>query len=304
LSSHEPPNLVVVGAPKCATTSLHHYLNQHPSILMSNPKEPYWFGSDLGIKPQAERFAWPAGAAEGATTPPAYRGEASPGYLASMTAADEIHEVSSDAQIIIAVRDPIDVLRSLHGQLVKLGIEEELSFDPAIRRAHEVRGGGARQPRFDGYDVFLDYFRFVEFSAQIERWRARFPASRVQVVVYDDLKADAQGVMDRLTDGLSLPAAPVRAAVHNRSADVRSQRLARAVAFPTDRQRSVQRLIPAYPKLQRRLIAWNWQTAKPEPLAAATRAWLAERLSSEVETLGRLLGRDLSHWMQEAPSTP
>ena len=115
---------------------------------MSNPKAPYWFGSDLGIKPGAERFAWPADPGDDPTT---YRGEASPGYLASMTAADEIHAVSPDAQIIIAVRDPIDVLRSLHGQLVKLGIEDEPSFDPAIRRAHDMGGERTRRPRFEGY---------------------------------------------------------------------------------------------------------------------------------------------------------
>ena len=33
------PNLIVIGAPKCGTTSLHFYLDQHPDISMSTPKE-------------------------------------------------------------------------------------------------------------------------------------------------------------------------------------------------------------------------------------------------------------------------
>ena len=37
-------NLFILGAQKCATTSLHNYLCSHPSIFMSNPiKEPGYF---------------------------------------------------------------------------------------------------------------------------------------------------------------------------------------------------------------------------------------------------------------------
>ena len=41
------PNLFIVGAPKCGTTSMFSYLQQHPDIFMSNNKEPHYFGSDL-----------------------------------------------------------------------------------------------------------------------------------------------------------------------------------------------------------------------------------------------------------------
>lgn len=39
-------NLFVLGAAKCGTTTLHHYLNQHPSILMAHPKEPLFFEAE------------------------------------------------------------------------------------------------------------------------------------------------------------------------------------------------------------------------------------------------------------------
>ena len=34
------PNLFIIGEPKCGTTSLHEYLDQHPEIYMSEEKEP------------------------------------------------------------------------------------------------------------------------------------------------------------------------------------------------------------------------------------------------------------------------
>ena len=46
------PNLVVIGGLKCGTTSLHHYLNLHPEIAMSRPKELNFFVSELN---------WPLG---------------------------------------------------------------------------------------------------------------------------------------------------------------------------------------------------------------------------------------------------
>ena len=41
------PNLFLVGAPKCGTTSLYMYLKQHPEIYMSGNKEPHFFCPDL-----------------------------------------------------------------------------------------------------------------------------------------------------------------------------------------------------------------------------------------------------------------
>ena len=48
------PNLFVIGAPKCGTTSLHRYLDQHPRISMSAVKEPKFFLTD-GDAPAAPR---------------------------------------------------------------------------------------------------------------------------------------------------------------------------------------------------------------------------------------------------------
>ena len=36
----------IVGAPKAGTTSLYHYLNEHPKISMSSVKEPNYFSHE------------------------------------------------------------------------------------------------------------------------------------------------------------------------------------------------------------------------------------------------------------------
>ena len=41
------PDFFIVGAPKCGTTALYHYLSQHPSIYMPALKEPHFFCRDF-----------------------------------------------------------------------------------------------------------------------------------------------------------------------------------------------------------------------------------------------------------------
>ena len=41
------PNFFIIGAPKAGTTSLFHYLDQHPRIFMSPVKEPHYFASEI-----------------------------------------------------------------------------------------------------------------------------------------------------------------------------------------------------------------------------------------------------------------
>ena len=39
------PNFLIVGVARCGTTSIYHYLNQHPQVAMSKKKEPKYFSS-------------------------------------------------------------------------------------------------------------------------------------------------------------------------------------------------------------------------------------------------------------------
>ena len=43
------PDLFIVGAPKCGTTSLYEYLKGHPEVFMSPAKEPRYFAPDAAI---------------------------------------------------------------------------------------------------------------------------------------------------------------------------------------------------------------------------------------------------------------
>lgn len=107
------PNLFLVGAPRCGTTSLYRYLAAHEEIFMSPVKEPHFLGSDpydptsLRDESRSRALFEHAGGARVA-------GEASVWYLYSQTAAKQIRDFSPDARILILLRNSVDMVLSLH----------------------------------------------------------------------------------------------------------------------------------------------------------------------------------------------
>ena len=54
MNQYLKPDFFIVGAPKCGTTSMYHYLRQHDQIFMPDYKEPHYFGKDL--KKRSDEF--------------------------------------------------------------------------------------------------------------------------------------------------------------------------------------------------------------------------------------------------------
>ena len=103
------PSFFLVGAPKCGTTSLCHYLRQHPEIFIPEPnKELNFFASDLELPRHFATENEYLGAFACTVKPRC--GEGSTWYLYSSTAAREIRDFNRHAKIIISVRNPIDMV--------------------------------------------------------------------------------------------------------------------------------------------------------------------------------------------------
>ena len=295
------PNLFLVGAPKCGTTALHVYLDQHPDISMSSVKEPYGFADDLGVwrgRYSDDRAAYLA-LFRSMSTP--FRGESSPGYLASLTAPDEIAAFSPEARILVAVRNPIDTLHANHAQMRAMGIETDPDFRRAVNRPPDER---RPQRRFRGDDVFLDYFRFVDYAPQIERWRRAFGEDRVHVVVYDDFARSAGATTAAVCRWLGIEERRLEGDRVNQSPTPRSYVLERNLRYPRSGGPGIEhisrhRLVR---EARRAVLRWNRTTKPRTPLDDRTRAALAERLEPGIRALESCLDRDLEAWRPAAAS--
>jgi hypothetical protein len=302
------PNFFIVGAPKSGTTSLYHYLSQHPDVCMATRKEPCFLAPDFKAPsyPQTEEeylkyFDGCAGALR--------VGEATSTYLYSKLAAQRIHEYAPDARIIAMLRNPVDLAASLHAQRLKEGYESIGRFEDALA-AESDRRKGKRIPKGFPYPIeYLLYREVGKYAAQLRRFFDVFGRSNVQVIIFDDFLRDTRAELDKVCDflGISRDYWPVLemknvAQVPRVVLVHRLLALALPVLVSLGRllklilpRRLLKRLAYLYTQLHQQMERANLKTGRP-PLSADTRSALLSYYAEEITDVERLLGRDLSAW--------
>jgi Sulfotransferase domain len=170
------PNLIVIGAAKCGTTSLHEYLDEHPEISMSAEKELHFFVEEKnwsrGIEWYESQFDPSA----------AVRGESSPGYSAYPLyggVPERMARTIPDARLVYLVRDPVERVVS-HYTHRTVNWPEMGTLEDALRDAH-VREWLVTPSRY---------------WLQLEQYLAHFPAEQILVVDSDELRASLQKIFE------------------------------------------------------------------------------------------------------------
>ncbi len=170
------PNLVVIGAGKTGTTSLHYYLGLHPQIFMSRVKELRFFtdGYDQGVEWYRSQFR------AGRDHP--IRGETSPQYTSYPRNAGvpaRMHALIPDAKLLYVVRDPFARLLS---HFVFLAAEEQLTdLDGAL----------------DPFDT-NPYVAQSRQCWQLEQYLPYYPLSRILVVSAEELRRARRATLARV----------------------------------------------------------------------------------------------------------
>jgi hypothetical protein len=297
------PNFFIVGAPKCGTTALYEYLRPHPNIFMPKHKEPHYFASDLGTYPfiktleDYQRLF--------ADVEPRHRrvGEASVYYLRSTTAIANIRAFNPEALLVAMYRNPVDMLASFHAQLLYVAEESESDFETAWRLQERRRQGFDLPPRSRGA-FLLQYAELARFGTQTERMLSIFPREQVKLILYDDFAGSPQSVYDDVIDFLGLPHdGRTEFPRINEGKRARLEWLRDFYRKPPPPLRSAFRGLKravggeSLSAAARKLVALNTVKERRPPLAPAFRAELAAAFRDEVTLLGRLLDRDLSHWL-------
>lgn len=171
------PNFIVIGAAKCGTTSFAHYLNQHPEVQVSDPKEIDYFG-DPGWRDRVEWYSEHFDAAV------PRRGEASVSYTmfpeVSGRAPAQMRELVPDAKLIYLVGDPLERVVS---QWVMWHTKEQ---DRGFGRS---RDAGRPLTEILDADPLNPYAFPSYYASRLEEYLAEFPAEQVQVLDQDGLRS-------------------------------------------------------------------------------------------------------------------
>jgi hypothetical protein len=308
-SKQRIPDFYIVGHPKCGTTALYEMLRDHPQIFMPELKEPWFFASDMRPRFQPPRSAPPFETIE------EYRalftdaeagqriGEASSAYLLSRTAAAQIAQARPDARIIAILREPASFLRSLHIQLLRTHVEGERSFRRAIELEPERRAG-KKIPRRSHRPQLLMYSDHVRYVEQLRRYHEQFGPDQVQVLIYDDFRADNEQTVRTVRRFLGVDETPpVRASdANSTTVMMRSQQMDELLNVisvgrgPLSRgAKAVLKAVVPSSLRKRAMFATQRHLVmgKPEPPDEELIVTLQRRFKGEVEAISEYLDRDL-----------
>lgn len=175
------PNLFIVGASKAGTTSLAQALREHPSVFMTQPKEPNFFNchEDLEkIEPsEIEKYLRLYDSAEYESI----LGEASVSYFSSVRAAQHIVQFNPQSKILISLRNPLERIISLYEMYVRHGLNQTFEFATNT-------------------DPWL--VRQCLYAENVKRYVEAFPKENILCVNFDDLNNDWAGTLTTIQDFL------------------------------------------------------------------------------------------------------
>lgn len=195
-------NFFIVGMQRAATTAMARYLGQHQEIVMCEPKEPHYFADDFPKIRKASCLDEYEKLFLSKTEARIY-GEASTGYLFSRTAIENIYRYNPDAKIVVMLRNPVDMVHSLHAHLLFCGHEDEEDFSKAWKLQADRKKGErlSKDPRFH---EFLNYFEVGLIGEQVDRLLSIFPRSQVKFILFDDFVKNPEGAYQEILRFLKL----------------------------------------------------------------------------------------------------
>ncbi|WHZ20159.1 MAG: Sulfotransferase [Rhodanobacteraceae bacterium] len=300
------PNLFLVGAPKCGTTSLYEYLRKHPQIFFPGDeqedaywraKEPAFFCTDLdlpahkSIKSEPEYLALYAGS-DGYK----WRGDASAFYLYSKVAAERIKAFCPDARILITLRPPVDQMHSWHNDCLLGPTEDITDFHEAVAASEDRRMGRRLAPQ--GIPAWQDYFGVAQFAGQVEGYQRTFGRESVHVVLLEDLASRPEETYRGILEFLDVDRSfmPEFRVYNEPPVKGRLEKFLNAIHSQPGIRQISDRIFP-YPVRRRVVLAvrrlHQGKPKSPDPRDTELRA----RCRPDIERLAGLIGRDLSHWM-------
>jgi hypothetical protein len=295
------PDFVVIGAQKSASTALAESLRQHPDVFMPRGETHYFRDPEYAwATPEDLRRPF-AGSMRASR-----RGIKCPDYLGQEDCADRIAAELGLVDIIVVLRNPVDRAISHYFWLMRWGQLPVESVDVGMARVLRGEYRGARYA-----DEILDYGLY---GKHLERYVKTYGEERVLVLLDSDLRAGGRsgrsrvyrflGVDDQFEPSVArrgrnegvYPLPRLRfLRLRNRFVYDNGNPMTGTMRRP---RRADQALLNASVVLaDRYLLAPVLGNAKPV-LPPQVREALVNFYAEDIRRTERLIGRDLSAWLE------
>jgi hypothetical protein len=278
------PNLIIIGAQKCGTTALHHYLGFHPEISMSQEKELNFF---IEGKNWEKGRAWYESWFTGDAT---VFGEGSPDYTnypAVKCVPERMHALVPDAKLIYMVRHPIERIVSQYMHNRWSGVETR-PIEQSLRGTDTVPMDQTR------------YIRRSKYFMQLQQFLKYYPKSHILVLTQEDLFKRREETLRRVFRFLAVDenfqCAEFANLVHESSGKSAKNRLGLLLA--RGRERGILRRLPQVIKRPAHALIKSVAESKVKrpQLDEGLRRELHAILKDDIEEFRKFTGRPFPDW--------
>ena len=289
------PNFFIVGQTRSGTTTLFAQLKQHPDVyIVHSGREhlPPFFGFESKIRTEEEYLETHYADAKDEKRV----GEKNTDNLMAQTSASKIHHYYPDAKIIINLRNPVDMMISLHNLMSNsIVIEPILDFEEAIN-AEKIREEEERLHP-GKYNPNLFYRKNARYIEQVKRYVDLFGMENIHIRIFDDFLKDPIGSYKKTCKFLDIDSNFTPTVPHENKRRVNRSRTLQSIIHK-NRGNKAKKFLGKIPKIQSLYNSINRPYATEDNVSNELREKLKNDLKPEIDELSKLLGRDLSYWCQ------
>ncbi|WP_293150911.1 MULTISPECIES: sulfotransferase [unclassified Microcoleus] len=195
------PDFIIIGSPRCGTTSLYKYITSHPQILPAANKEICFFSEHFnkGLAWYQAHFPPPIDAHHFLT------GEATPTYLTHPLAASRLHGCLPKVKLIVILRNPVDRALSHYQMLVRRGTECR-TFEKAIDSELQLLAGASETSLADkSYWKDCHYIYKSLYACSLKQWMNLFPKEQFLILQSEEFYANPAATLSQVFNFLDLP---------------------------------------------------------------------------------------------------
>ena len=203
------PDFIVIGVGRGGTTSLYHYLSQHPCIIKSAYDELGFFDTnfELGIHWYRSLFPtifhknrvirkWKQGMAYDVT----------PSYIRHPWIIQRIQRLLPNVKLIAILRNPVDRSYS-HYHMGKRDGNEKRTLEDAINADIDTLKNNKDPDVNEYFNTIVErsYLARGFYAEQLQIWLNKFPKERLLVISSEDLATKTNDTLATVFDFLGLP---------------------------------------------------------------------------------------------------
>lgn len=290
------PNTLLIGAQKCATTSVYNWIAQHPEICGPSTLKDYsYFIEDGFFNKGIDLFKKDYLEAGYDNQKIVLHGCVH--YIYFKKSVDRIYDYDPNVKLLLVLRNPVDRAISAFRYAKKMNIEN-LDFDTALEKESE-RSAGSLSEKSE-----LTYISHSKYGEQLEYLLKKFSKEQLCVILYEDVKNHPKKVVNDIFSFLEVDTDYTpNFSILNKTGKTKFKSLQQIVYSQNKYKKLfVQKILdPVLPlskriKIKNTFKEWNTKNGSNTEDYSEYEKMLKPLFINDINKTEKLLNINLSHW--------